>query len=125
TRDFDSALQEKKTLVDYPGKDGGFAQDRLVGAQKFNRITAPIKSIAEIIFDQAKALLLGPADDTIRLPATNGIYIVRALGPAFSPSDEANFVSGHYHEERVRVLMMNLTAVVLELVGLAIDVEQI
>ena len=121
--DLDVMLKVKNPLQNFPFLPGfeyrGNVEPYLV-ADKLN----PVKKLVEVLFTHAVDKLR-TVDKTLLLPDEPAIYVSRAIGPGFGPGDEAAFAFTAYRQERLSAMAYNVTAAVMDLFGIVIDLDGI
>ncbi len=119
-RDYRRALLFDKGVTNYPVESPiiqRFDIEADLAFERFDVIAAAI--------DELQDLVAPEEGEPLKLDDDDSIYLLRAIGPAWSPAPEYDFVQEQFQNEYVRIVAINLLNAVLDLLSVLIDEEEL
>lgn len=135
---FNAAWQESDSRSVYPSRpspagipaEEAFPRFGAVGAKTFNEVTVPVKTLTGFALGKLQDNLpdsfpdfLKPPKEEITFPDRDALYRVTAVGPSFASGPELATATTAFADELRRAYILNLMAVVMESISVAIDIK--
>lgn len=119
-RDYRRALLFDRGVTNYPVESRivqRFDVEADLAFERFDVIAAAIDELQELVAPEE--------GERLKLDDDDSIYLLRAIGPAWSPAHEFDFVQQKFQNEYVRIVAINLLNAVLDLLSVVIDEEEL
>jgi len=81
--------------------------------------------VIDAALDELKELVAPKEGQKLDLAQNDSIYLLRAIGPAWTPANEFDFAQQHFQNEYVRIVAINLLNAVLDLLSVMVDAEEL
>ncbi len=119
-RDYNRVLLERQTLTTFP-LTGRFEEQRAVSA---DLLASRLNLVSFLFKELAKVVNNALVDETVEFSGDHdALYLMRGVGPAFTPLDEFSFVTGNMLETYTRVVAINLMTGAMDLISLLVDLK--